>query len=91
MKTITFKNVENLVFLDSKLRKLLAIDFADTFKTWNIAQQDATLRPMAQKMLILFVNQVEEKHIKIMKEYFNDDVKVEKIDANVATHLTLSI
>jgi hypothetical protein len=91
MKTITFNNVENIVFLDTKLRKLLSDDFGKTFNTWSLGQADHTLRPLAQKMLIQFVNKVDDKHIEIMKEYFNEDVKVEKINADIATHIKLPI
>jgi len=69
----------------------LSDDFKDTFNSWALAQKDPVLRPMAQRMLILFVNQVQEKHIKIMSDYFNEEIKVERIDPNVATHMVLNI
>ena len=90
MKIITFQNVEKLVFLDSKLRNLLP-DFKNTFNSWGLAIQAPELRGLAQKMLIDFVNKVEDKHLEVISNYFNEEVEVEKIDPNVAKHLEVSI
>ncbi len=80
-----------MVFFNSELKKLLSDDFQTTFNSWALSQKDPALRAFAQKMLILFVNQVKEKHIKIMSEYFNEEVVVERINTNVATHSEFSI
>ncbi len=89
-KIITFQNVEKLVFIDSELRKLLP-NFKTTFYNWAIAQKESGLRPMAQKMLIDFVNKISKEDISILSDYFHEEVKVEKIDANVVNHMEMSI
>lgn len=91
MKTINFRNVEKLVFLDSLLRNKLYEDFKTIFNSWGLAIQKPELRGIAQKMLIDFLNLVEDKHVKIMSSYFNEEVEVERIDPNVAKHIELSI
>lgn len=88
-KIINFQNVEKLVFFDSKLRKLLP-DFKNLFHSWGLAQE-AMIRPIAQKTTIEFLNQLKENHIKILSEYFNEEVKVEKIDSNIVKHIDTTI
>jgi len=46
---------------------------------------------MAQKMLIDFVNIVSKEDIKILSDYFKEEVKVERIDPNVVNHMEVSI
>jgi phosphopantetheinyl transferase (holo-ACP synthase) len=89
-KIITFQNVEKLVFMDSELKKLLP-NFKTIFYNWAIAQKESSLKPMAQKMLIDFVNKVSKEDISVLSDYFHEEVKVEKIDANVVNHMEISI
>jgi len=83
--TITFQNTDQIVFQDSKLRKLLP-DFQQQFQTWALARQTPELKAMGQKAVIDFLSLVEAKHVKIMEEYFNDKVVVDKIDTNVVAN-----
>jgi hypothetical protein len=89
-KIITFQNVEKLVFIDSELRKRL-LNHKTTFFNWAIVQKEPHLRPIAQKMLIDFVNNVSEEDISILSDYLKEEVKVERIDPNVVNHMETSI
>ena len=89
-KIITFQNVEKFVFLNSELRKLLP-NLKNIFNSWSLFQKEPSLRPMAQKMLIDFVNIVSKEDIKILSDYFKEEVKVERIDPNVVNHMEVSI
>ncbi len=91
MMKINFLNVEKLVFLDSKLRNLLTPNYKTIFSSWSISQQSPKFRPLGQKMLIDFINSVDELGVKIISEYFNEEVKVERIDPNVVTTWEISI
>lgn len=89
-KIITFQNVEKLVFMDSELKKLLP-NFKTAFNNWALAQKESGLRPLAQKMLLDFVNEISQTDISILSDYFHEEVKVEKIDANVVNNMEISI
>ncbi len=83
--TITFQNVEKLVFQDSVLKQKLS-DYNTLFQTYALASQSSDLRPVKQKTLIDFVNNFKDDHLKILTDHFNQEVSVQKIDINVAHH-----
>ena len=83
-------NTEKIIFLDYKLRKLLP-DFQNIFFSWGIAQQLPELKPLAQKIIIDFLNQLEEKHIKTISDYLNEEVILEQINPNIIDNFQTSI
>lgn len=80
--TINFQNVEKVVFSDSELKKKLP-DFKKQFDGHAMSKLHPDMRAFGQKMLIEFVNLVEDKHAKIMADHFKQDVAVQQIDLNV--------
>lgn len=87
---ITFQNVEKVVFQNYKLKEKLP-DYNNLFRTYAFASQHSDLRPISQKSLIDFVNSFKEEHLHILKEHFQEEVEVKKVDLNVAHHYEFQI
>jgi hypothetical protein len=88
--TITFQNVEKLVFFNHELKKKLS-SFRELFQTWALSQQSPELRPLGQRATIDFCNSVTDEHIGTMQEFFNDAVEVKKINNRIAEHRVYDI
>ena len=82
IKTINLHNVEKLIFEDSELRKKLT-SHKDLFHTWALSKQSPDFKAMGQKAILNFLNLITDQEIKIISEYFNEVVSVEKILTNV--------
>ena len=78
IKTINLHNVEKLIFEDSELRKKLT-SHKDLLHTWALSKQSPDFKAMGQKAILNFLNLITDQEIKIISEYFNEVVSVEKM------------
>lgn len=79
---ITYQNVEELVFYDKELHKRLP-EFKKHWQGWALTKQQGHLKFICQRIMLDFLNEIEDKHIQVLSEYFKTEVIVKKIDTNV--------
>ena len=90
MIVINLLNVENLIFMDTKLRALLP-DLCHIFDQWLIAQRIPYLRSIRRRSLIDLLNNLSDEHVAILEEYFQDSLILAKIDYHIVRNLTVPI
>lgn len=82
MLTINLGNIEELLFYDKKVQKLLP-EFSDLFGQWILAKQAPALRTMGKRAIINLLNGLEESHITILSRHFGQQVIVETLDYRI--------
>lgn len=83
---INLKNIEELIFYDRKLHKFFP-EFQHFFSQWQLGQSIPSLKNLSKRSVIECLNSLESKHLKILEEYFKEQVLIDKIDDNIiATH-----
>lgn len=90
MLVINLSNVENLIFMDAKVRSLLP-DLRHVFDQWLMAQRIPYLRSIRRRSLMDFLNSISDEHVAILEEHFQDSVVLAKIDYHIVRNLTAPI
>ena len=79
---INIQNVEELIFYDQKLQKLLP-EFSSLFGQWKLAKQYPDLRSLGKRSIIDFLNKVTEEQTKIIEKHLGARVKFARIDSRI--------
>lgn len=82
---INIKNIEELIFYDRKLQKFFP-EFQHFFNQWQLGQNIIAMKTLAKRSVVEFLNSLEEKHVKILEEYFKEKVFVDKLDNNIVAN-----
>jgi hypothetical protein len=83
MKYINFSNIEELIFHDRRLQSLLPPQMRSHFEIWRMSKLVPMLRPTGKQSLLDCLNELTEKDIKVLEEYFNDKIVVEKLNYSI--------
>lgn len=90
MITLNFANVQELVFKNPDIHALLP-ECRDRFQQWKLGQSIPSLRPIAQKAFLDFLNNLTPEQIKILENYFKDTVEVERLDYTLIKNYKVSV
>lgn len=80
---LNFSNVEELIFYDRKVQNILPPQMRSHFDIWRMSKLIPMLRPTGRKSLIDFLNELNEDDIKVLEEYFNEKIVVEKLNYSI--------
>lgn len=90
MLNINLNNIETVILGDPKVRKLLP-EFSYIFNQWLIAKKTPALRFLGKKSVMDLLNQLSNKHLKILENYFDDEVEISKFDYQKIKHMTIPL
>lgn len=79
---INIKNIEELIFYDRKLQKFFP-EFQHFFNQWQLGQNIPALKTLAKRSVVELLNSLEEKHLKILEDYFQEKIFISKLDNNI--------
>lgn len=89
MLKINAKNVEELVFYDKKLQKLLP-EYANLFNQWTMCKKIPVLRSFGKKAVLDFLNSAQAA-IPVLSVYFEQDVALDRLDYNIVKNFDFSV
>ena len=82
MLKLNLENVEERVFYNKPLRKLLP-EFKSLFAQWdNLLMTSGTRK----KVVADFLNQITAKQVAVLSGYFGSEVRIEKLDYHIVKH-----
>ena len=87
---INLQNVEQLIFSDNNLRRLLP-EFQALFDSWKVAQMAPALRNLGKRSILDFLQGLQDSHIEILEGYFKEVVTVEKLDYHIVRNISSDI
>ena len=87
---INLQNIEQLLFFDKKAQALLP-EFRHFFDQWQLGQRIPGMKTLGQRSVLELLNSLNEKHIRKLEEYFNEEILVGKLDHRLVAHHEWSI
>lgn len=87
---INLQNVEELIFFDKRVRKLLP-ELSNYFSQWELANYSPGLRTLGRRTLMEFLNALDDSHIQILSDYFKEPVTLMKLDHHIVQNDVYSI
>lgn len=91
MVTLNFSNVEKLIFKDREIQKVLPPNMFSYFEQWRLGKQMPFLKQIGKAAMLDFINNLNDEHISILEDYFNERVVVERLNYNVAMNIEVSL
>lgn len=79
---INLQNIEELIFYNQKVRKLLP-DFKNQFGQWDLSRYSPSLRSLGKKSLLDVLNNMEYEHLKVLESYFKEPITLMKLDYQI--------
>jgi hypothetical protein len=86
MIVINLKNVEELIFQKAELRKLLP-DLQHLFDQWHLSYRLPALGSLRTKSKLDLINLMSDEHIRVLEEYFQDSVVIDKLNYNIVKNI----
>lgn len=85
MITINLRNIEEILFHNNELQKQFP-EFRHYFDQWKLAKQHAFLKQMGKQALIDLLNNLNEKHLEIISNYFNAQITIDKFNNRIVNY-----
>jgi hypothetical protein len=91
MIKLDFSNVEELIFLNEKVRQVLPPFFANYFESWNLSKRVPSLKQMGRKAMYDLLNSLNEDHVLSLEEFFGERILIEKLNYNAVKNIKLGL
>jgi len=88
---LNFSNVEELVFYDRELQQRLPGHMFSLFEQWRLAQRVPFLRELGKQAILDFLKGLDEDHVAVLEEYFEDKIIVEKLNYSIAQNIRIPL
>jgi len=79
---LNISNIEKLIFWDSELEKKLP-NLENIFFQYKLGTQNPGLKNLARDAVIKLLESISDEYLKILREYFNEEVKIERLDTHI--------
>ena len=87
---ISLDNVEELIFYDDKIKKLLP-ECNPIFNQWAFAKQNIGFHQLVKRTLSDFLNSLQEEQIKILSNYFQTTISINSyMDYHIIKNIKLN-
>lgn len=91
MINLNTKNVEDLIFYDSKIHNILEEDFSQIFAKWKLSKSSSALRSIGQKAILDFLNTIDGKNLIALEKYFGTAITVDRLNYNIVENKEFNI
>jgi hypothetical protein len=91
MIKLDFSNVEELIFLNEKVRNVLPPFFASYFESWTLSKRVPMLKQLGRQAMYDLLNELNEDHILSLEEFFGERIMIEKLIYNAVKNIKLSL
>lgn len=91
MKRLNFSNVEELIFRNEDVQRLLPSHFSGMFEQWKLGVRFPMLKQLGKTALLDFLSQLEDEHIEVLEEYFCERITVERLNYNIVENLVIPL
>ena len=91
MLDLNLTNVEELVFYDREVQKLLPDSFFSIFEQWRIAKRLPMLSGIGKQAVLDFLNILTDQEIETLELYFGQKIIVEKLNYSVSINLKVPL
>jgi hypothetical protein len=79
---LNLQNIEDIFFMDKKIQRLFP-EFQHYFDQWLVSKRVPGMQTLGKKTLLDTLNSLETIHLDKLREYFNCEIILEKIDYHI--------
>lgn len=90
MIVINIKNIEELILRNSKIKEFLP-DLRHIFDQWLLSVRIPFLRTTKLKSSIDLLNSLNSNHIKLLEDYFQDTIILDRLDYHIVKNVNLNL
>lgn len=90
MITLNLRNIEEILFHNYELRKLMP-EFRHYFDQWSLAQQHTFLKQTGKQAVLDLLNNLNENHAEIISSYFGMKVTIDKFNNRTVREYNFSV
>lgn len=83
MLNLNFSNVEDLVFYDTEVQRLLPIHMFSVFEQWRLSKRLPYLRDLGKQAVLNFLNNLNDDEIEILEHYFGEKIVIERLNYSI--------
>lgn len=91
MLKLNFSNVEDLVFYDLEVQKMLDPELFSTFEQWRLSKRIPYLKDIGKQAILDFLNNITEDDILVLENYFQKKIYVEKFNYKIIKNIKVSL
>lgn len=88
---LNFTNVEQLIFQDPELIKLLSSANFSYFEQWRLSVRIPYMREIGKQAMLDFLNNIEKEDLELLESYFDEKILVEKLNYNTTFNLKIPL
>lgn len=88
---LNFSNVEELVFFNDEVKKILPIHYRPLFEQWKLGKHHAFLKHLGKSAVLDFLNQLKDEDIPSLEDYFGEKITVDRLNYSAVLNLKIPI
>lgn len=91
MLKLNFSNIEELIFYDTEVQKLLNPELFSVFEQWRLSKRVPYLDPIGKQALLDFLNNISDDDIMVLENYFQKKIIIEKFNYKIIKNIKISL
>ena len=91
MLVLNFSNVEELIFYDTEVQRLLSPELFSVFEQWKLAKRVPYLGAIGKQAILDLLNILTDEDVMVLEQYFGKKVHVEKLFYKLANNITIPL
>ncbi len=91
MLKLNLTTAESLIFENREVQKILPVGMFSYFEQWRISKQVPALRQMGKKLILDFLDQLEDEHVDLLEGFFEDRIYLEKTNYRIIENYKISL
>ena len=88
---MNFSNVEELIFYDQQIQKVLPSHMFSIFEQWRLGQRLPFLKQLGRQAILDFLNGLTDEDIGLLESYFGEKIIVERLNYNIVQNLVIPL
>tara|TARA_Y100000034_G_C6903595_1_gene418670 strand:+ start:1114 stop:1479 length:366 start_codon:yes stop_codon:yes gene_type:complete len=90
MLVLNLQNVEELIFHDKEVRKLLP-QYRGNFDQWTLGYTVPALRQLGKRALADFLMSLAPEDVEVLENHFGDLIEVDKLDYHIVQNFDATL
>lgn len=90
MLYLNFSNIEDIVFFDNELQKLMPEHFS-IFEQWRLGKRISYLKDISKQAVLDFLSILDDDSIELLEQYFGEKIEIERLNYSIATNYKIPL
>ena len=91
MLELNFSNIEEMIFYDTEVQKMLPPSYFSMFEQWRIAKRIPVLSGIGKQAVLDLLNTLNEDDVFMLGQYFKEKIFVQKLNYSSALNIKVCL